>query len=208
MTPVLSRRIILIAGALAALRVSAQPAAPLLAAERILKEVTGAPVRPFSTRDFGRDEYPGGRSVRVPEKRAEQVLMEARKRLTPGLVAFVGVTRDLSRNPPPGVELVVAPGKDQFDILRVAATDGTNYGLGTEAIVTELKAWDRDFGIDIWQAETDTVQLRLKKPPKDMMAFARRVYAFCPDIVDQGTGSVEELARTIAREKAVYLWWD
>ena len=90
---------------------------------------------------------------------------------------------------PAGVELVVAPGRDQFDILRTAKTDGTNYDMENEAIVAVLRAWDREFGVDIWQAETDTVQLRLKSVPRNLPAFAQRGYKFCPDSVDQGVGS-------------------
>jgi hypothetical protein len=214
MKPDATRRATLLAGLLSALNVSAKPQAPLELAERILQKTTGAPVRPYSTRDFGRARYTHGRSVLVPEDRAEALVIKVRKELPNGLVAYVGVTNDLSGQPGQsrqksrGVELAVAEGKDQFDILRVAATDGTNYDLNTEAIIKELAAWDREFGIDIWQAETDTIQLRLKKQPKDTLAFAKRVYKFCPDIVDQGTGSVEELARLIARANAVSLWWD
>jgi len=193
----LTRRcFILFAAALAARHVPAQPAASPQAVERILHEATGAQVLPYSTRDFGRDQYPAGRSVRVPEASADALLARVRAKLPPGWVAWVGVTHDLAaKKPAAGVELAAAPGRDQFDILRAAATDGTNYDLQTADIVKELQAWDREFGIDIQRAETDTVQLRLKKLPKNVKAFAQRVYKFCPDIVEQGVGSVEELEK-------------
>ena len=120
----------------------------------------------------------------------------------------MGVTNSLAKPSPDGVELVVAEGASQFDILRVAATDGINHGLGTEELIRELKLWDTEFGIDIWQAQTDVIQLRLKRLPVDMKAFAARVYKFCPDIVDQGVGSARALEREIAKHKAVFLWWD
>jgi hypothetical protein len=41
-----------------------------------------------------------------------------------------------------------------------------------------------------------------------MVAFAREVYAFCPDVVDQGTGAVEALAAEMSRTNTLYLWWD
>lgn len=174
----------------------------------LLAQVAAAPVRPFSTTDFGREEHAGARSALVPEAAAERLLMQVRQKLGPGLIAFVGVTNSLANPKPEGVELVVAAGRDQFDILRTAQTDGVNYDLDTEAIVKELQAWDREFGIDIWQAETDTVQLRLKTMPKDLAAFARRIYKFCPDVVDQGVGSVKALEKEIGKTKSVYLWWD
>ena len=54
----------------------------------------------------------------------------------------------------------------------------------------------------------DWFEAAFETPPKDYTKFAREVYAFCPDIVDQGAGSVEELAKEIERTKSVYLWWD
>ncbi len=173
-----------------------------------MSEVSGQKIRSYSTQDFGRAMYTKGRSVLVKEGAAESVLAALRKRLPAGLISFVGVTRNLAEPKPHGVEIVVAEGRDQFDILRVAATDGTNYELGTEDLIKELKKWDREIGIDIWQAETDTIQIKLRSAPKDPLAFAKRVYKFCPDIVDQGVGSVKELAKVISREKAVFLWWD
>jgi hypothetical protein len=50
--------------------------------------------------------------------------------------------------------------------------------------------------------------LRLLKLPADTQAFARDVYEFCPDIVDQGVGSVEAQEESIRDSGQVYLWWD
>ena len=71
-----------------------------------------------------------------------------------------------------------------------------------------LKQWDDAYGIDIYMADTDTIRLRLKRLPPDLPAFAKEVYAFCPDIVDQGMGSVEALEQAIRESREVYLWWD
>jgi len=44
-------------------------------------------------------------------------------------------------------------------------------------------------------------------PVKDRKALARRMYQFCPDIVDQGVGSVAKLADAL-RGDSLYFWWD
>ncbi|MBL0726083.1 DUF4253 domain-containing protein [Piscinibacter sp. HJYY11] len=200
------RTLLLSIGLLPGYLVGAQPSSLLAQGSQILQDVTGQPVREFSTQDFGRGVYSDGPSVLVPEKQAERLLNLVRTKLPAGLVAFVGVTNSHATPKPNGVELVVAAGKDQFDILRVAATDGVNHGLSTEDFIKELVRWNDEFGIDIWQAETDVVQLRPKTLPKNLRAFANRVYKFCPDIVDQGTGDVRKLEKLIAQEKAVLLW--
>ena len=176
--------------------------------QALLAAVAKSDVRDFWTNDFGRQRRSGGFSTIVPEAEARVMLASVRRQLMPGHIAFIGTTRDLSEDHLNGVELVVAPGHDQFDILRLAATDAINYGMTTDQIIAELQQWDSQFGIDIWQASTDTVQLDLNSLPSDVPAFSRKLYEFCPDIVDQGVGDVEALQRSIKHERAVILWWD
>jgi hypothetical protein len=175
---------------------------------RNLAQISGKSVRPYSTRDFGREQFAGARSVIVSASEAEATLQKIRKVLPPGFVAFVGTTNSLARQKPEGVELVVGEGGNQFEILRIAASDAVNYSKTTEDIIAKLQQWDTAYGIDIWQAETDTIQLRFKKVPTDLGRFAKEVYEFCPDIVEQGTGSVGALEKEIKKTQSLFLWWD
>jgi len=184
------------------------PARTLQEAAHVLAHESGSVVRDYSTRDFGREQFAGARSVVVPGNRAQEILAAVRSRLGPGLIAFIGTQNNLADSAPIGIEVVVASGESQFDILRVAASDAVNYDMGTEDLVRELQTWDAEVGIDIYAAQTDLMQLRLKTMPRDLKRFAGRVYEFCPDIVDQGTGTVAELEKTIAESREIYLWWD
>lgn len=181
---------------------------PAFDPERTLAEVSGSTVRAFWTQDFGRAKRTEGYSALVPEASAKALLLKLRPMLPAGYVAFVGTTRNLDDPGIRGSELVVAPGNDQFDIVRLAATDGINYGLTTEDIVRRLKEWDQKFGIDVWQAETDTLQMDLKREPDNMRTFSPELYKFCPDIVDQGVGDLDSLQKEIRKQQAIYLWWD
>jgi hypothetical protein len=169
----------------------------------------GAKLRDHSTCDFGRERVEGNCAVVVPVDEAQDVVMQVRRSLPKGYVVWAGTQRWLGQEKLDGKsEIAIAPGQSQFDILRAAKSDAINFGKETEHLVKELKAWDEEFGIEIWHAETDTIELMLKQVPDDVEAFAQRVYEFCPDIVDQGDGDVGHLAETIAETKAVYLWWD
>lgn len=39
-------------------------------------------------------------------------------------------------------------------------------------------------------------------------ALAEQMYEFCPDIVDQGVGTVEKLARELKSSGRLFFWWD
>ncbi|MCA9791500.1 MAG: DUF4253 domain-containing protein [Candidatus Eremiobacteraeota bacterium] len=177
-------------------------------AQRALSQATGRSVRPYCTRDFGRQHYSGACSVLVEPERAEGLLAKVRAQLPSGYVAFIGTVHSLADPPAQGTELVVAPGTSQFDILRVAASDAVNYDLSTEDLIRQLQTWDQQVGIDIYQASTDSIGLRLKSVPDALPEFAARVYRLCPDIVDQGLGNIEALQQQIQHQQRLDLWWD
>lgn len=105
-------------------------------------------------------------------------------------------------------EIAIIRTKDQYDILRVMATDGANYGISTDAIIKKFKTWEKSFSFRINGAELDWVSAEFITMPKDMLAFAKEVYKFCPDVVEQGTGTVEALAGEMKSTKTLYMWWD
>lgn len=179
---------------------------PLAEGARILAQESGLPVRSYMTFDFGAERDTSARSVLIPEKGWEELLLRVRSKIGPGLVAFIGTINDKTPKKLQ-VELVVAKASDQFEILRLARTDGVNYGLKTQAIIAELRAWDKEFGIDIRHAQTDQIHLVFKTLPKDRLEFARRAVKFCPDL-RQIIPTVPAIAAAIYRTKDMVLWWD
>jgi hypothetical protein len=178
------------------------------AAREVLSAALHVQTRPYSTYEFGRAKDPNAVSFVIDQERAAEVLPRIRASLGPGLIAFLGTTRWLVDEQHEGVEVVVAQGASQFDILRTARSNAFNCDMGTGDLIRRLRKYDREHGIDIFQAETDTIQFRLKAMPADPAGFARDLYAFCPDTVDQGVGSVAALEAEFTRKKTVFLWWD
>lgn len=181
----------------------------LKAASELLASIAQAAVRPFSTRDFGRERAPQAISVVVPQKSAETLVNSLAPKLAPGLAAFVGTTQWLGdEKHPNGAEVVVASVRDQFDILRVAQSDAINYDMATDDLIRELEEIHREVGIRIVHAETDTIEFEVLRLPTPLRPFVERLYELCPDSVDQGTGSVEAWETEIRGTRRVFLWWD
>lgn len=177
-------------------------------AAALLGDLSASSVRPYSTRDFGRERFLDARSVIVPSGRAAAVVERFRTALPEGLISFIGTSRWLGDEKHSGVEVVLARGNTQFDIIRAAASDAANYDMETEDLIRTLERFHSTLGIDIFQAETDTIAFRLLSMPADLAGFAHEIYEFCPDAVDQGVGTEEALARAIKKERLVSLWWD
>ncbi len=167
--------------------------------QQALSSLLPGKIRTFSTYDFGREKDPANLSLLVPKEEAKVVVSQLRKRLGSGLVTYVGSG---------GEEVVIGKGSSQFDILRLARTDAANYDMLTEDLIKKLQDYHEQVGIDIYHAESDTIEFRLLTRPKDMAAFARDLYKFCPDIVDQGCESVEALEAEVKQRGEVFLWWD
>lgn len=174
-----------------------------------LAMLSGRLVREHATRNYGLEELTPALSVVVPEPQAKELVRKVRAALPAGFVCFVGTTTWVGDEQAEcESEVVVAPGATQLDILRVAGTEASDYDLTTEDLVARLQKWEAAYGIDLWHAETDTLELDLTRQPQDLAAFAAELQEFCPDSVEQIAGSVEALAGAIAASGAVYLWWD
>ena len=178
----------------------------------VLKSITKASkVYPYSLVDFGREKNLDCISVvldnaQLPNSRV--ILMKLRGSIPKGYVCFVGTTHWCGDFKPNGFEVVIGPGRSQFDIIKHAKTDGVNCDISTEDIILKLKSFDKEVGINILQASTDYVEFEFVKQPEDLLAFTRKVCSFCPDLINQGTGRAEDVMTWIKNNKKVYLWWD
>ena len=104
--------------------------------------------------------------------------------------------------------IAIIKGNEELDILRYRRTDGINYGLDSEDVLKKVSEWDALFTVSVIGCERDWLHLEFEKLPNDLTAFANEVYEFCPDSVDQGVGSIEELEKAIISMRGVWLWWD
>lgn len=177
-------------------------------AAQLLTQTYNNSVRMYSTFDFGRQQNPDCLSTIVTCETDNTILLNLRKKLNPKLVAFIGTTQWLGKEKHDGVEVVVGLGSSQFDILRIAQSDAINYGMKTENLIEKLQEYDRNFGINIFHAETDTVEFEILSMSANLTSFAEDIYKFCPDIVNQGCGSISDLIEIIRMTGQVSLWWD
>ncbi|TRX60592.1 DUF4253 domain-containing protein [Fulvivirga sp. M361] len=97
---------------------------------------------------------------------------------------------------------------DKFDVLRFEGTNGINYDIYVEDIIHKLKNWDDKYGLEFTGTGFDFFQANYRRLPENIQEHAEELYSFCPDIVDQGVGSISALKQEIERSNELYLWWD
>ena len=104
--------------------------------------------------------------------------------------------------------VAVIKSTDQFDILRIRQTNGFTDSVSTVTIIETLQRWHNRSPFVITGAGIDWVELEFVALPADLITFAREVYALCPDVLSQGSGSIEALAEEIGRTNTLFLWWE
>jgi ankyrin repeat protein len=104
--------------------------------------------------------------------------------------------------------LIALPTTRWQDALAVVQTNGTNYGIGPGYVVEWMEALMREQPFELTTVAHDILAGEFLTEIEEPQALAHRMYEFCPDIVDQGTGSVEELADTLRENRTFFFWWD
>lgn len=97
---------------------------------------------------------------------------------------------------------------DKYEVLNQIATDGINYDITNDSLISIIKTFDKQYSLELIGASGDWCEFIIHNEPQSWMKFAEEVYKVCPDIVDQGTGTVEALADEMKETKRLYFWWD
>lgn len=177
-------------------------------AQRIAR-VLGKPVRPYSTYEFGSGRDPRARSFLVGKDFPLNMVARMRTLLPSDLILFLGTCRWLGEEKHDGlVELVLAPGRDPLDAVRVGRVDPANHGLDAESVVARLRDYDRRFGLELYEANSDSVRFRLQRLPPEGTEVADDLLAFCPDLADH-FATPADLMRAVRESGGwITLWWD
>jgi len=146
-----------------------------------------------------------GFSFKAEQGKANEIVYELKDRLkNKGYLIYISdVNFGYSSD-----EISLLKSNDQFDILRVEETDGINYGFENKDVIAKLQEWNNIYPFQIISAGLDWVEAIFIKRPDNMRKFAKELYEFCPDIVEQGVGSVNKLEKEMERSGILYLWWD
>ena len=88
---------------------------------------------------------------------------------------------------------------------------GWNACPAAEEHVATLRRWHDRWGAELVGLTADVMELAVARPPTDDAAaleLAREHYAYCAEIVDQGSGSIGALAGSLRNASTWTFWWD
>lgn len=75
-------------------------------------------------------------------------------------------------------------------------------------LLKNTKKWDNQFGLYPIGIGKDFCDFEIINKVLDYKILAEEVYAFSPDVVDQGTETVDRLKKEMEKNGRIFLWWD
>lgn len=173
-------------------------------AVRALERLSGDSAQPLVGTDEGGNDRPmPGVSVRVMGGKA-LVAAAQNSFLSRGFYLFVA-EHNYGAAPD---EVGLFPRVDRYEIVKLIGTNGWNFDIGPDSIVAWLRSLEKVQPFVLTGIGFDWIEGRFVGEMGDVDALARRFHAMCPDVVNQGTGSVRELAREMRASRTLFCWWD
>lgn len=74
---------------------------------------------------------------------------------------------------------------DQYRILRQVQTDGINYDIDNDSLISIIRQFDTRYSLSLRGAGGDWCEFEIRQPSPNWMQMAYEAYLACPDIVEQ-----------------------
>jgi len=120
---------------------------------------------------------------------------------------FAGIGLNVGRK----VILAKIPTDKPWELAAWIPMGGYNECPESEEQVAIFKYWYEKYGAIPGFVSHDIWEFYVEKPPKsqeEAEELAREQFAFCGDIVWQGTGTVKQLTGTLLSARYWFFWWD
>ncbi|MFJ4693736.1 DUF4253 domain-containing protein [Streptomyces sp. NPDC088766] len=119
---------------------------------------------------------------------------------------------DGTRSWPEKPRLALVPARRSADIPAAIGWSGPlNHENDVARLCAVLRSWEDRFGIRVVALGFDLLAVSVAAPPttaQEAEAVAAEHFAFCPDNITQGPGSLREYAEELIGERTWYFWWD
>jgi hypothetical protein len=148
------------------------------------------------------DEFPGdGVRGEWPKDAKEMTMME------------FTIPREIlgQRNFHASVAIGLVPVSHSWQAPAVLSFGGWNDCPDPASQVAVLRYWNEVYGAELVGLSGDVMELQPARKPStrdEALKLAQEQYWFCTDIVEQGVGTIENLAAGLMASSVWYFWWD
>ncbi|MEM8874480.1 MAG: ankyrin repeat domain-containing protein [Planctomycetota bacterium] len=108
----------------------------------------------------------------------------------------------------PDARVMLIPSTDLAEAIGLMQSNGANYEVGPGQVFAALRQLHELRPFVLSTIDYDLIEGRFTGRGGNSRALAKWMYTFCPDIVNQGVGSVAALATALTHGDRLYFWWD
>lgn len=117
----------------------------------------------------------------------------------------------LTGDPIETVQIVLVPTHDWTEVPAHLRFGGFEMNPPPESHSAAFRSWRDRYGAELVGMSFDTLNLRIATRPAsrdEALTLAREQFRYCRDIVDQGVGTLSNLAAGLMADDWWYFWWD
>ena len=152
------------------------------------------------------EEVLGGVSFKVPHEKIDPILTDLHEQFLEMGFYFFRYDNGYGFNGKPDA-VAMLPTTDKYAVVALMMTSGNDFYVPNSGVIAWLKELEQEQPFVLSGIGYDYLEGIFTTSIKDPGALAERMYQFCPDIVEQGTDTVDELAQ-ILQSGCLYFWWD
>ena len=116
-----------------------------------------------------------------------------------------------THKPRPKVDFALLAIEGSWHVPLIIDFGGWNAAPGPIEQCAIHRAWNKRYKSRIVAIDGPTIECLVEEPPRaraDAERLAMEQYLYCPDIVEQGTGTIAGLAQVLINEETWFFWWD
>jgi hypothetical protein len=109
------------------------------------------------------------------------------------------------------VDIGLVPAENSWEVPAQLTFGGWNDCPYPHEQVAVLRYWNETHGAELVGLSGDVLEMQVARRPasrEDAIQLANEQYWYCYDIVEQGAGTIENLAATLLASGIWYFWWD
>lgn len=109
--------------------------------------------------------------------------------------------------PGQSAKLVLFPTNNPYAVILACGTEGANYSVDTQAIITWLKQVEKQNPFELILCNHESICCRFHGEVKGASKLTKSMVEICPNVLDDFEDAAT-LAACLKKEKTIYLRWD
>lgn len=172
-----------------------------------ISEITRSTLTPLSSLE---KKYVGaeGLAIEIPFDAAEDAGKKLRELYSPKGYQIFLARSNFGDNTKPNT-LALIKSDDPYDILRIQQTNFIDNGLTTEKLIGTFKKLEEtyQFRFTFLAAESSWVEAAFSTVPAPLDAFIQELVLLSPELLNDGSGKIEDIHLAIKNNKKIYLFF-